>query len=160
VKVSHEGCLEGRRKRTLGRPFMIRPTDRERTLEELEGQRWPEPSPDATGLVKIVHALRKRPIGSLTVEEMRRLIGQDVGLPWLLPLALEILRETAPSQANGGFYDDDLLSAVLTRSPATWRAAPDLARDLKEILALLEDLSPYIEPDAQKFLEALPPSEL
>lgn len=133
-------------------------TFRERSLEELEGQRWPDPPADATGLVRAVHRLRKRPIGSLTADELRRLIGQDVGLQWLLPLALEILRETAPAGAAGGFYDDDLLSAVLTRSPETWAAAPEMACEVKEILATLQDLSPYIQPEAEEFLRSLPDS--
>ncbi|MEV1049816.1 contact-dependent growth inhibition system immunity protein [Streptomyces sp. NPDC049887] len=128
--------------------------DRQRSLEELEGRRWPEPSLDATGLVKAVHALRARPIGSLSVEELRRLIGQNVGLPYLIPLALEILRDTAPAQAAGGFYDDDLLSAVLTVEPATWTRMPQFAQELKTILATLTDLSPYIESDIQVFLQA------
>ncbi|MCX4588092.1 contact-dependent growth inhibition system immunity protein [Streptomyces sp. NBC_01481] len=130
--------------------------DRERSLEGLEGHRWPDPPPDATGLVKAVHELRKRPIGSLTADELRRLIGQDVGLPWLLPLALEILRNTAPDQSRGGFYDDDLLSAVLTRRSAAWHATPELARELKDILRILKDLSPYIESEAEEFLSSLP----
>ncbi|WP_432072390.1 contact-dependent growth inhibition system immunity protein [Streptomyces wuyuanensis] len=133
---------------------MTNSIDRQLSLEELEGQRWPEPSPDATGLVRAVHALRARPIGSLTVEELRRLIGQNVGLPYLLPLALEILRDTAPAQADGGFYDDDLLSAVLTVDPATWTRTPQFAQELKSILAALTDLSPYIESDIQAFLQA------
>ncbi|AWI29595.1 contact-dependent growth inhibition system immunity protein [Streptomyces tirandamycinicus] len=128
--------------------------DRQRSLEELEGRRWPEPSPDATDLVKSVHALRARPIGLLGVEELRRLIGQDVGLPFLLPLALEILRDTAPAQADGGFYDDDLLSAVLTVDPATWVHAPHLAQELKGVLAALSDMSPYIESDIRSFMRA------
>ncbi|MFC4609081.1 contact-dependent growth inhibition system immunity protein [Streptomyces maoxianensis] len=135
---------------------MNKPIGLERSLDEIEGQRWPDPPPNATGLVKAVHRLRKRPIGSLTADELRRLIGQDVGLPWLLPLALETLRDTAPAQAKGGFYDDDLLSAVLTRRSATWRAAPELARELKDILATLTDLSPYIASEAEGFLESLP----
>ncbi|MFF0711224.1 contact-dependent growth inhibition system immunity protein [Streptomyces bauhiniae] len=54
---------------------------------------WPAPSVDYTRLVTTAHALRRRPIGDLTVEDMRLLIGQDMGLPHLLPLALEVLRE-------------------------------------------------------------------
>ncbi|MCX4511495.1 contact-dependent growth inhibition system immunity protein [Streptomyces sp. NBC_01619] len=130
--------------------------DRQRSLEELEGHRWPEPPPDATGLVKAVHALRALPIGSLTVEELRRLIGQNVGVPFLLPLALESLRKTAPAQAEGGFYDDDLLSAVLTVNPAAWTRSPQFAQELKCIVASLRDVSPYIESDIQAFQRALP----
>lgn len=130
--------------------------DRRLTLDELDGQRWPEPTPDATSLVKAVHALRARPIGSLTVEELRRLIGQNVGVSFLLPLALAILRNTAPEQAEGGFYDDDLLSAVLTVNPATWARSPQFAQELKCIVASLRDVSPYIESDIQAFQRALP----
>lgn len=130
--------------------------DRRLSLDELDGQRWPEPTSDATYLVKAVHALRARPIGSLTVEELRRLIGQNVGVPFLLPLALEILRDTAPAQAEGGFYDDDLLSAVLAVDPATWTRSPQFAQELKRILAALRDVSPYVESDIQAFQRALP----
>jgi len=128
----------------------------ELSLEELEGDRWPDPPADATGLVKAVHRLRRRPIGSLAAHELRRLIGQDVGLQWLLPLAIEILRETAPEEAEEGFYDDDLLSAVLTRDPEVWAAAPEMAREVKKILATLQDLSPYIQSEAEEFLRSLP----
>ncbi|MFE6699810.1 contact-dependent growth inhibition system immunity protein [Streptomyces sp. NPDC057718] len=90
-------------------------TDRSKTIEQLEGIEWPDLPSDETGLIKAVHKLRKRPINLLTAWEMSRLIGQDVGIPWLLPLALDILRDTAADQRLGGFYDDDLLTAVLTR---------------------------------------------
>ncbi|MEU6238851.1 contact-dependent growth inhibition system immunity protein, partial [Kitasatospora sp. NPDC047058] len=97
---------------------------RDRSLEELERDVWPAPSADASRLVTTVHALRRRPIGRLTVEDMRLLIGQDVGLAHLLPLALEVLRDDP--MAEGDLYAGDLLSAVLTRSPAVWNEWPRL----------------------------------
>ncbi|MFD5709007.1 contact-dependent growth inhibition system immunity protein [Streptomyces pharetrae] len=57
--------------------------DKGKSIEELEGVRWPPPPSDSTSLVRGVHALRKRPVRELSVEDLRRLIGQDVGLPWL-----------------------------------------------------------------------------
>ncbi|MGP9019196.1 contact-dependent growth inhibition system immunity protein [Streptomyces sp. BR1] len=135
---------------------MSKEIDRNRSLEELEGSRWPDPLEDSTGLVKAVHRLRRRPIGSLEVEELSRLITQDVGLPWLMPLALGILRETAPNQAAGGFYDDDLLWSVLTRKSSLWEAMPESARELREILAVLTDLSSYLQPEADAFLASAP----
>ncbi|MEU9377025.1 contact-dependent growth inhibition system immunity protein [Streptomyces sp. NPDC048255] len=133
---------------------MSRKRERERTLEDLEGEYWPEPPAESTGLVKAVHRLRRRPLGELTAYELGRLVRQDVGLRWTLPAALEILRATAPEQSRGGFYDDDLLSAVLTRKAVVWAAHHDLAREMREILDLLSDLSPCIERDVEKFLEA------
>ncbi|WP_162603968.1 contact-dependent growth inhibition system immunity protein [Streptomyces sp. CS014] len=127
-------------------------TDRRKTIEQLEGIEWPDPPSDGTGLVKAVHNLRKRPIHLLTAWDMSRLIGQDVGIPWLLPVALEVLRETATDQPMGGFYDDDLLTAVLTRQSPIWQSNPQWATDLKEIISLLEDISPNIREDVQRFL--------
>ncbi|MBC2908237.1 hypothetical protein H4N64_43470 [Streptomyces sp. PSKA01] len=112
-----------------------------RSLEELDGQRWPDPPQDTTYMVKNVYELRRRPIGTLEPHELARLIGQDVGLPWLLPLAVEILRDTAPRQAAGGWYDDDLLYAVVTRGSEAWAEVPDSARKFKEVVGTLVDLS-------------------
>ncbi|WP_234375561.1 contact-dependent growth inhibition system immunity protein [Streptomyces sp. CB01373] len=78
------------------------------SLEGLERDRWPAPSADATRVVATAHALRRRPIGELTVEDMRFLIGQDIGLPYLLPLALEVLRDNP--MAEGDMHEGDLRS--------------------------------------------------
>lgn len=50
------------------------------------------------------------------------MIGQDLGLAYLLPLALEVLRDDP--MAEGDTYEGDLLSAVLTRSPTIWQQCP------------------------------------
>lgn len=107
-------------------------------------------------MVKAVHELRRRPVGTLEADELARLITQDVGLPWLLPLAVEILRDTAPGQAAGGWYDDDLLYAVVTRKPEVWGDHPESARELKEALDMLTDLSRYVKEEVDGFLASLP----
>ncbi|MFJ4951285.1 contact-dependent growth inhibition system immunity protein [Streptomyces sp. NPDC088760] len=129
--------------------------DRSSSVEELEADRWPAPPGDSTTLVRSVHELRRRAIKDLSVEGLRRLIAQDVGLRWLLPVALEFLRDTAPQEAAAGWYDDDLLSAVLTRREPVWRNAPELARHLDGTLRMLTDLSPYIQREVDDFRTAL-----
>lgn len=126
-----------------------------KSIEDLEGVRWPAPPADSTSLVRGVHELRKRPVKDLTAEDLRRLIGQDVGLRWVLPVALDHLRETAPDEAATGWYDDDLLSAVLTRGQSVWRSSAELARHLNETIAMLTDLSPYIRQEVDEFRTAL-----
>ncbi|GAA0927104.1 hypothetical protein GCM10009549_48970 [Streptomyces thermoalcalitolerans] len=49
-----------------------------------------------------------------------------------------------------------MLSAVLTRGPEVWAAAPEKAHEVKKILTTLQDLSPYIQSEAEEFLRSLP----
>ncbi|MBD0675166.1 hypothetical protein BU198_31820 [Streptomyces sp. CBMA156] len=124
--------------------------NRDRSLEELERERWPAPSGDVTRLVATAHALRRKPIGELTVEELRLLIRQDVGLTHVLPVALEVLQDDP--MAEGDMYEGDLLAAVLTRRPAAWSESPELGCELRLIVSELGDLSPSLRRDVARFL--------
>ncbi|WP_405669857.1 contact-dependent growth inhibition system immunity protein [Streptomyces sp. NBC_01230] len=86
----------------------------------------------------------------LTVEDLRVLIRQGVGLVYVLPLALEVLREQP--LAEGDLYEGELLSAVLTRTPETWKASPALARDLRPIVPALVAPPSFVRQAATQFL--------
>lgn len=91
------------------------------TLEDLDGERWGEPSFDSY-VVRTCHALRRKPINTLTDEELRLAVGQGIGLEWLVPLMLWRL-EKDPFR-SGDFYEGDMLES-LARVPATyWEAHP------------------------------------
>ncbi|MBH1936928.1 hypothetical protein I5Q34_22100 [Streptomyces sp. AV19] len=120
------------------------------SLEELEGDRWGDPPAGAGRLVAAAYALRRRPVGSLDPEDLRLLIGQDIGLPHLLPVAVGLLR--ADPLAEGDLYPGDLLSAVLTRNPAAWRAVPEAARELRAVVTGLGGLPPGLRAEADAFL--------
>ncbi|WP_329528959.1 contact-dependent growth inhibition system immunity protein [Streptomyces sp. NBC_01462] len=124
--------------------------DRSRSIEELEHDRWPAPPPDATRLIATAHALRSRPVGTLTVEDLRLLIGQDIGLAVLLPLAVEVLRDNPLAEGHMG--EGDLLRAVLARTSAVWSVYPDLARQLTFIVGSLSDLSPDLRSEVERFV--------
>ncbi|MBO7936143.1 contact-dependent growth inhibition system immunity protein [Streptomyces antibioticus] len=128
------------------------PRRRERTLEELEGDRWPTPPADTTRLIATAHALRQRPVGELTAEDLRLLIGQDVGLPHLLPLAVDVLR--VDPMAEGDMYEGALLCAVLTRDPAVWSDLPELHAELRAIVAHLGYLRADVQQKVRDFLAA------
>ncbi|MER5971311.1 contact-dependent growth inhibition system immunity protein [Streptomyces sp. NPDC002055] len=130
--------------------------DRTLSVEMLEGDPWSDPPEDSTGLVRSVHELRKRPVGTLSAWDLARLIGQDVALPWTLPLGVEILRDTAPKQVETGWYDDELLTAVLNRKSSTWSTFPELAQEMVNVLEILTDLPSYIQRDVVKFRSRLP----
>ncbi|MEU5183268.1 contact-dependent growth inhibition system immunity protein [Streptomyces longwoodensis] len=129
---------------------MTRPAHRARSLEELERDRWSSPSGSETRLMATVRELRRKPIGHLTVEDMRLLIRQDVGLAHLLPLAVEVLR--GDPLAEGDMYEGDLLAAVLTRSPAAWCDFPELRRELREMVSKPAPMSPALKREVEAFL--------
>ena len=110
--------------------------NRSLSLEQLEGDVWPDPG-GTTSLVTKCHRLRKLPIGQLTTEHLRLLIGQDIGLAHLMPLALEAL-EKDPWMA-GDFYEGDLLKSVVTVSPDFWVEQSELRARLDEIIARLQE---------------------
>ncbi|MET9414673.1 contact-dependent growth inhibition system immunity protein [Streptomyces klenkii] len=129
---------------------MTRLVNRDRSLEELERDRWAAPSGGETRLMATAHELRRKPIGSLTVEDMRLLINQDVHLAHLLPLAVEVLR--VDPLAEGDMYEGDLLAAVLTRGAEVWSEFPDLRREVRVIVSELADVPPAVKREVEGFL--------
>ncbi|MCX5207814.1 contact-dependent growth inhibition system immunity protein [Kitasatospora sp. NBC_00240] len=122
-----------------------------RSLAELDHDRRPEPAAGATRLVATVHALRRRPVGALTVEHLRLLIRQDVGLPHLLSPAMAVLREDP--LAEGDLYPGDLLSAVVTRDPSAWHAAPELLHELRAVASTAAGLPLALQREVRGFLD-------
>jgi hypothetical protein len=97
-----------------------------------------------------VRELRRKPIGGLTVEDMRLLIGQDVGLAYLLPLAVEVLR--VDPLAEGDMYAGDLLAAVLTRRAEVWSESPELRWEVRVIVSELAEVPPALKRGVEGFL--------
>ncbi|MFF7586052.1 contact-dependent growth inhibition system immunity protein [Kitasatospora purpeofusca] len=124
--------------------------NRDRSLEELERDRWPVPSGGETRLMATVRELRHKPVGDLTVEDLRLLIGQSEGLAHLLPLAVDILLDEP--LAEGDMYEGDLLAAVLGRNAEVWRTFPELGREVRSIVSGLADVPSILEPRIKEFL--------
>jgi hypothetical protein len=81
-----------------------------KTLDQLEGVVWGEPTFDPY-LVTTCHRLRTKPVDEFSVEDLRIMIGQKIGLPHLVPLAVAVL-EREPL-AGGDYYPGDLLANVI-----------------------------------------------
>ncbi len=88
------------------------------TIEQIENSKWGEPGDDSTGLVKTIFALRKKDICLFSIEDLRILIGQNVALDILIPIAIEKLNENFFSE--GDFYKGDLLHNVLISDRNFW----------------------------------------
>ena len=91
--------------------------DLEKTLDQIENVDWGEPD-YPSHLVITCHQLRKKPLKDFTVEDFRIMIGQNISLDILVPLAFEKLKQNI--LAEGHFYPGDLLKNVLTADTTFW----------------------------------------
>ena len=127
--------------------------DRSKSLQELEGKNWGEPTYDSH-LVTECHRLRHVPLQEFRAENLRIMVGQQISLPYLIPLALEFLRDD-PFTA-GDFYGGDLLAAVLRADSHFWVASPasraEAARIAQQALSLLPSLDETDRKTAQDSL--------
>jgi hypothetical protein len=105
--------------------------DRNKSLQELDGQVWDEPC-DATHLILACLELRKKAIEAYSIEDLRIMIGQKIGLVYLVPLALELLEDDL--FAKGNLYYGDLLDTLLTLNDSFWSANPTYKQDLEDII--------------------------
>ena len=106
-----------------------------KSLEELENDKWSEPGFDSH-LAKECHRLRLVPISQLSVENLRLLIGQKIGLKFLVPVALDIL--SVNPLVGGDKYQGDLLANVAAIPNSFWLQYPELNNQVVEIRADLE----------------------
>ncbi len=128
--------------------------DRSKSLQELDGGDWGEPTLDSH-LVATCHRLMRKPINEFTVEDLRIMVGQSIGIEFLVPIAIEILEINL--FAEGNFYPGDLLETLISVPPPQfWREHSDLARCLDAVLRrAMENLSLLGEIDRKNLVEAL-----
>ncbi len=104
----------------------------EKTLEELENDYWPEQQEYTSSLIEQCHKYRKVKLQDLSVEQLRLLIGQNIGLEFLIPLAYEKLNENI--LASGDYYKGDLLTVVLKSDTDFWNTNPQLTKKMFKLL--------------------------
>jgi hypothetical protein len=103
-----------------------------KTLESLENNTWPPlPSDENSYLIRNCNRLRKKLLNEFTVEDLREMIGQDIGLKFLIPMAVEILNNNI--LAEGDIYEGDLLSAVLSSDKIYWQSSVENWNTIIEI---------------------------
>jgi len=90
---------------------------------------WPDDNgPYPTSMVEKANKALKKPIQELTSSEIRLLIGQNMGLEYVVPLALEILASDPMIDAT--YYPGDLLSTCLNADREFWQKNSDLRKAL------------------------------
>jgi CDI immunity proteins len=116
--------------------------DRRKSLQQLDGQDWGEPT-YPTHLVRECHRLRRVPLRDFTAENLRIMIGQNIGLQYLVPLALELL--CVDPFTEGDFYQGDLLQNVLRVEASFWQRRPDLRKETADVAAQAFSLLPTLD---------------
>ena len=119
-----------------------------KTLDELDPPAW-DPPLASTGLVKTCHELRGKAIGEFGTEDLRVMIGQGIGLPFLIPLALDVLE--GDPLAEGDYYPGDLLRSVLSVSSEFWVGKSEWHRRVGAILAHVNEPPDELRDAIQTF---------
>lgn len=101
------------------------------TLEILEKNVWTPSESGDSYLIRTCSMLRKKKLKDFTTEDLRIMIGQQIGLEYLMPIALEILLKG--SKAKGDFFESDLLKSVLEVGKEFWDKNKDCSDKLKRI---------------------------
>jgi hypothetical protein len=109
------------------------------TLDQLENTDWGEPT-YSSYLVRTCHALRKKPLQDFTIEDLRIMIGQNISLDYLMPLAVRELSKNI--LAEGDFYAGDLLKVVLSAEGGFWERHPGM---WQRMLAIFQQNSATFE---------------
>jgi hypothetical protein len=104
--------------------------DKTKSLQELENEDWGNPDFNSR-LVQECHRLRRIPLKDLNVEDLRILIGQNIGLNYLVPLAIEKLEQNPLAERN--HYSGDWLVNVLRVEPKFWSKFPTLKAKVIQI---------------------------
>jgi len=102
------------------------------SLQQLENKNWGNPDAAPTYLTKRCIELTKIPIEKFSIEDLRIMIGQDLGLAYLIPLAIEKLK--ANILAEGDLYPGDLLNAILKTHRSFWEENKPLLDHLHIII--------------------------
>ena len=106
--------------------------DDSKSIEQLENNFWPTTVKSPTVLTEKCYHYRRLPVKRLNTEQTRLLIGQNIGLEFLIPKALKILYFNI--LAKGDFYPGDLLMAVMNCEEEYWNSHLDLKTELIELI--------------------------
>lgn len=110
-------------------------------------------APYPTSLVERCEAALETPLGDLSLEQLRLLIGQGFGSELLVPRALEILEQDPLISVT--FYEGDLLAACLRVPFEFWQASPALADRLKKVSLKVSSDEKLVLDARRVFLEAM-----
>lgn len=113
--------------------------DNNKSIEELENDYWRDPTFNSY-VITTCHKARQKPLKLLSNEEIRCLIGQKIGLKFLLPIAIDILKNTPFIDVT--YFEGDLLLTVLRLDIEDWNQNPN---ELNHFMVILQSNRLQIE---------------
>lgn len=105
---------------------------RHRTLQELEDKDDGLANNTYSNLVNKCLTLRRIPLIQFNIEDLRLMINQQQGLVYLVPLAIEILKDNV--LAEGDLYEGDLLESVLNIDQGFWKQNNKLMSEIQKLI--------------------------
>lgn len=103
-----------------------------KSIEQLENDYWDDKIIFPSNLVINCHKYRKIPINELTIEQLRLLISQKIGIEYLTEIAIEKLKLNILAESD--LYKGDLLEAVLGLPIEFWTEKQIEFRILKKLV--------------------------
>ena len=123
--------------------------DRRKILQELENNDWGKPD-FGSHLVLTCHCLRRVPLKDFETGDLKVMIGQQISLFFLVPLALEKL-ENDPL-VEGNYYPGDLLKVVLDIPAEFWGVHIEMRNSLRGIVVKTRELLASLEEDDARLI--------
>jgi hypothetical protein len=104
----------------------------QKSLATLENKSWGNTFDAPTNLVKCCTELAKIPIADFSLSDLRVMIGQQFGLLFLIPVALEKLQANIFIETD--FYEGDLLSSILNIGTSFWKSNEDYWTEINNLI--------------------------
>ena len=124
--------------------------DHSKSLQELENDDWGEPDDAPTGLIKRCLSLRRVPLGELSAEDCRLLLGQKISPLFVVPIALHFLDDFPVIESEP--VPTALLETLLKLPSEFWERHQDwwieacaIVERLRRLHADIERLMPQME---------------
>jgi CDI immunity proteins len=105
---------------------------RQKSLEVLENHNWGDSTNAPTNLVKRCIELSKVSVDTFTLGDLRVMVGQKLGLKYLIPIAIERLQSNIFIDAE--LYEGDLLESVLKIDSSFWDKNEHYWTQLNELI--------------------------
>jgi hypothetical protein len=134
-----------------------------KSISELEGWQWNTevPNHESSFVERKFYDLHKVKLKDYTAEDIRFMIGQNTGIEYLIPMAIEIFHTDIFIETD--FYKGSLLEKVLEIPQDYWTQFPKQKKELLELieknkiafkkLEISDDIKQYMIPLILQFME-------